>query len=71
MFITAHTVVITWNAGHLLFHAVRLSRAVFVAAILKTDNKRSSRYLRFSHTQHTHTHSQIQSTLTAKGVFSF
>lgn len=60
MFITAHTVVITWNAGHVLFHAVRLSRAVFVAAILKTDNKSGSLYLRFSltHTNPLYPHSK-------------
>lgn len=68
MFITAHTIVITRNAGHLLLHAVRLSRASFVAAFLKADNKSSSLYLRFSPQQHTQTHC----TLTAKkGPLSF
>ncbi len=76
MFITAHTVIITWNADHLLFHTVRFSRAVSVAAILKTDNKSSSFYLQFSlslplHT-HTHTRTQIHCTLTQKkGPFLF
>lgn len=62
MYIAAHTVVIARNAGHLLFHAVRLSRAVLIAAILKTDNKSSSLYTcSFPPHKHTHTvHSQQQ-----------
>ncbi len=76
MFITAHTVFITWDAAHLLFHAVRLCWAVFVAAILKTDNKSSSLYLQLTlslsetHT-HTHTHTHIYCSLTAKKKVSF
>lgn len=54
MFITAHTVVITWNAGHLLLHAVRLSRAVFVAALLKADNKSGCLYMATTRTHTTH-----------------
>ena len=56
MYIAAHTVVIARNAGHVLFHAVCLRWAVFVAAILKTDNKSSSLYTcRSPSHKHTHT----------------
>lgn len=37
--ITAHAVAITWDAGHVFVHAVRLSRAVPVAAVLKTNSR--------------------------------
>lgn len=37
MLVAAHAVFVARDAGHVLFHAVRLGRAALVAAVLKAD----------------------------------
>lgn len=57
--VAAHTVVVARHAAHLLLHAVRLGRAVFVAAILKADNRPTT--VQFFFFFQTVTHSLTQS----------